>query len=189
MVQAREAANVFVLCDDPKAVETPPHAHLKVLKGDRSSFLSLTNNVGTSTNSLVVILWGHGGTQGNKPVFHVRGPRLTPADLLELASRTHPAESSWVLLFRGSGAFGRELAAEGRTVISSDCETRFDSDPIAMESLLGLLRNQPGIETMALAQELGRRTSRLVLRTEPGSNGGAHTMGTEPETSTFGRRI
>ena len=91
VVQARAAANVFVLCDDPKAVETPPNAHLKVLKGDRSSFLSLTNNLGTSTNSLVVMLWGHGGTQGNKPVFHVRGPRLTPADLLELASQHAPS--------------------------------------------------------------------------------------------------
>jgi hypothetical protein len=97
-----------------------------VLKGDRQSFLKLGQTLAGSTNALVVIAWGHGGRQGNKPVLHVRGPRITAADFKEVAHQAAAGESRWVLMFRGSGSFANELAGEGRLILSSEGETMFN---------------------------------------------------------------
>ena len=110
-----QAAKVFVLCDDPQAVTLPGgpvrtrstasltsaqtngtrwNASLPaatVLKGDRSSLLGLGQTLAGGTNALVVMAWGHGGRQGNKPVLHVRGPRITAADFKEMARQAADA--------------------------------------------------------------------------------------------------
>ena len=88
------AARIFVLCDEPQAVALPGNpgtgsqlsvisnqSPVVVLKGDRASFLGLGKTLAGETNTLVVIAWGHGGRQGNKPVLHVRGPRITAAKM------------------------------------------------------------------------------------------------------------
>jgi hypothetical protein len=110
------------------------------------------------TNALVVIAWGHGGRQGNKPVLHVRGPRITAADFKEVARQVAAGASRWVLMFRGSGSFASELAGEGRQIISSEGETMFNDDPIGMPLLLKIAKEKPELPFQGLAEELGRAT-------------------------------
>ena len=177
-----QAAKVFALCDEPQAVtlpgtaagvsppkqpdqapnQPPPTTHqpsqITVLKGDRSNFLGLGQTLARSTNALVVIAWGHGGRQGNKPVLHVRGPRITAADFKAVAGQAAASESRWVLMFRGSGSFANELAGEGRQIISSEGETMFSDDPVGMPLLLKIAKEKPELPFQELADELGRAT-------------------------------
>ena len=190
-----QAVRVFVLCDDPQSVTVPEspvrtrsteslssaetngtrcNASLpaaSVLKGDRSNFLGLGQKLAGDTNALVVIAWGHGGRQGNMPVLHVRGPRITAADFKALASQAGTRESRWVLMFRGSGTFASELAGEGRQIISSEDETMFNDDPVGMPLLLKIARAKPELRFAELAEELGKATEawytdRHLARTE-----------------------
>ena len=187
-----QAARILVLCDDPAAVTVPgvpdtnsvPQAagqasdpsaghspRVTVLKGDRSSFLGLGGKLAGGSNALVVVAWGHGGRQGSTPVFHVRGPRITAADFKAVARQAAAGESRWVLLFRGSGAFARELAAEGRQIISSEAETMFADDPVGMPLLLKLAKEQSELPFPRLAEEWSRATEgwykdRNLARTE-----------------------
>src|SRR5439155_1836758 len=144
---ARASTNVqqlFVLCDSPEALRRPDAADLTsgafIQKADRTNVLGLAATLTGRTNPLVVIAWGHGGRQGSTPVFHVRGPRLTPADFKALAAQTEGRESKWILLFRGSGAFARQIAGEQQKILSSECDTMFNSDPVGMAVFLKLAR-------------------------------------------------
>ncbi|MCX6911756.1 MAG: DUF3857 domain-containing protein, partial [Verrucomicrobia bacterium] len=170
-------AKVFVLCDDPQAVTLPGNAGasnqsvVSVLKGDRSSFLSLGGKLAGETNALVLIAWGHGGRQGNKPVLHVRGPRITGADFKEVARQAAAGESRWVLMFRGSGSFANELVGERRQILSSEGETMFSDDPIGMPLPLKIAKEKAELPFQGLAEELGRATEawykeRNLARTE-----------------------
>jgi hypothetical protein len=131
----------------------------------------LTKKLEGQTNPLVVIAWGHGGRQGKNPVFHVRGPRLTPADFQTLADQAAGRASYWVLLFRESGSFARQLAGDRRWILSSECGTAFTSDPIGMGVLLRLAREKSGGDFTALSEAFGRATDawyteRNLARTE-----------------------
>jgi len=190
-----QAGKVFVLCDDPPTVTLPAspggasrpkegeavtsnqlsvtshQSPVTVLKGDQSAFLGLGQRLAGRTNALLVIAWGHGGRQGNKPVLHVRGPRITAADFKAVASQAAAGESRWVLMFRGSGAFANELAGEGRQIISSEGETMFSDDPVGMPLLLKIAKEKPELPFQELAEELGRATEawytdRHLARTE-----------------------
>ncbi|MGD0259616.1 MAG: DUF3857 domain-containing protein [Verrucomicrobiota bacterium] len=179
-----QAARVFVLCDEPQGTTNPKseirnpksevtshQSPVTVLKGDRSSFLGLGERLAGWTNALVVIAWGHGGRQGNTPVLHVRGPRITAADFKELARQAAAGESRWVLMFRGSGSFAGELAGERRQIISSEGETMFSDDPVGMPLLLKIAKEKPELPFQGLAEELGRATEgwykdRNLARTE-----------------------
>lgn len=160
---------LLVLCERPEALVLPTHLPGKALPGNRTNFLALARMLAGDSNSVLVVAWGHGGRQGATPVFHVRGPRLTPGDFATVAAAL-PA-SNWILLFRGSGAFARQLAAEGREVLSSECDTMFTSDPIGMPLLLKALRGDPGRPFEDLARQLGSDTAawyseRHLARTE-----------------------
>ncbi|MGO8675392.1 MAG: DUF3857 domain-containing transglutaminase family protein [Limisphaerales bacterium] len=162
---------VFVLCDNPGSVALPPGGRMQVLPGTRAAFLGLGSMVEGRSNSLVVIAWGHGGRQGDTPVFHVRGPRLTPADMTGLAAGTPASDSTWVLFFRGSGAFARQLAGEHRRLLSSECDTPFQSDPVGMTLVLKLARANPGLSLSSLGEAIGSATrdwyeERHLARTE-----------------------
>jgi len=144
---------------------------VSVLKGDRSTFLGLGQKLAGGTNALVVIAWGHGGRQGNMPVLHVRGPRITAADFKAVARQAAVGESRWILMFRGSGAFAEVLAGDGRQIIASEGETMFSDDPVGMSLLQKIAKEKPELPFQALAQELGRATEawykeRNLARTE-----------------------
>ncbi len=190
---------VFVLCDNPESFSLPENRersegrspaitnsqspatsyqspitnHLSpiFLHADRSNFLRLAEMVPAASRSFVVIAWGHGGSQGNTPVLHVRGPRITPADFKVLAAQAPEAESHWVLLFRGSGAFARQLAGEHRQIVTSERDLMFTSDPVGMSVLLKVVKVDPAIHFARLAEEFGRATAawfseRNLARTE-----------------------
>ncbi len=160
---------LFILCDTPNSVALSPGIESKVLKASRESWLwlasTLKEETKSQTNSLVVIVWGHGGRQGQQPVFHVRGPRLTPADFKTLAEAG--GASRWVLMFRGSGAFAREIVSVASSsngnesgghplVISSDADQMFGSDPIGSGVLLQIVRRRGEISMDDLSQEYGQ---------------------------------
>jgi len=143
---------VFVLNDAEDAGTVPPGLDVTVGEGTRQGVLDLAVDA-----PLTVFVWGHGGLIGRDPVFHVRGPRLQPADLATLAGRV-AGPSRWVLLFRHSGAFARALRAPGREVLASEDAAAFKSDPISMDLLLEILREEPGLSLAALAERLGPAT-------------------------------
>jgi hypothetical protein len=162
---------LFVLCDNPESVTPSAKIKTKVLKASRESFLGLVSNLAGATNPLVVVAWGHGGKQGGNPVFHVRGPRLMPADFKSVSEKVEGRESRWILFFRGSGGFASQLAGPGRQILSSEKDTMFSSDPIGMPLLLKLARADSARSFSALGEEFGRATAawyneRHLARTE-----------------------
>ncbi len=185
-------AKVVVLCDSPEVVTLPSGSskveaeekgaaaattngasptHTTLLKNDRKSFQGLGALLAGSTNPVVVIAWGHGGKQGNTPVFHVRGPRITAADFKALADQLGTAESRWLLMFPGSGTFAGQIAGGHRQILSSECDTMFTSDPVGMSLLLKVAREKPALSFEAAGAELGKLTAnwyqtRSLARTE-----------------------
>jgi hypothetical protein len=124
-------------------------------KPTREDFLNAAAQFSSSTNPLVAIIWGHGGTQGQTPVFHVRGLRITAADLKEFAAKATTGPSTWILMFRGSGRFAGELAAPQRRIIASEGESIFRNDPIGLSIFVKLWRANPGITLQAVADAFG----------------------------------
>ena len=168
--QSANVQRVVVLCDEPSAVTVPARFKTKALAADRKNFLGLVSLLGTNSGPLVASVWGHGGNQGSTPVFHVRGPRITPADFSSVATAM-TNESHWVCLFRGSGLFAKAIAGEHRLVLSSDREGVFTSDPVGMAVLLKLLRKEPGDSFEHVSEEFGQGTAawyeqRHLARTE-----------------------
>lgn len=176
ILQSVRPKQIVVLTDSADSVSLPPNASTNVipftvLPASRSDFLFLGSMLTKGLNRLVVIAWGHGGKQGNTPVFHVRGPRITPADFLSIADQTGASESRWILCFRGSGYFGSQLAKGKRQILSSENDTLFSSDPVEMSSLLKILHENPAASFEALAKEAARATvdwykQRNLARTE-----------------------
>ncbi|HEY5911509.1 MAG TPA: DUF3857 domain-containing protein, partial [Verrucomicrobiae bacterium] len=171
VIRNGQVRNLFVLSSQPELLKLPVKPASEVLKGDRAQFLALGRTLAKQKTPLVVIAWGHGGNQRSTPVFHVRGPRITPDDFAAFAEQAGAAESRWTLLFCGSGAFARKLAGPQRTIISSECETSFTSDPIGMP-LLVKLAAEPGARSFEqLGTEFGRAVAswyeeRHLARTE-----------------------
>ncbi|PWU20386.1 MAG: hypothetical protein C5B50_04150 [Verrucomicrobia bacterium] len=151
-----QAQRVIALADGAESGPTPSKAGATVIKANRDNFKALCQTVAGTTNPLVVIAWGHGGRQGSTPVFHVRGPRLMPTDFKALAECASRTDSEWVLFFRGSGAFARDLAGARRQILSSECETVFNSDPAGMSLLLKLARANLSQSFQSLSAEFGR---------------------------------
>ena len=162
---------VFVFWDSPEVLLLPAKLPVKISPARREEFLALGKSLAGQTNVLLAILWGHGGMQGRTPVFHVRGPRITPEDLKAFGEQMPHAESRWVLFFRGSGQFARGLAGPNREIISSEHEVMFTNDPIGLPLLFKVARTKSPISLAAAAEELGRAVgdwyeSRSLARTE-----------------------
>jgi hypothetical protein len=153
---------IIVLSDNPESIGLTGAAtniSLIVFPSSRSNFLSAASLFGGGTNRLVVIAWGHGGKQGNTPVFHVRGPRIIPSDMSAFAEKIGPVDSQWLLCFRGSGFFASKLAGEHRQIISSESETIFNSDPIEMSLMLKITQENPTIPFESFTEDIGRATA------------------------------
>ena len=169
--QVSPPRQIFVLADNAETLAQSSSLPIKIAPATREQFLALGKNLSGLADPLVVIMWGHGGQQGQTPVFHLRGPRLTAADCREFAGEMPKAESRWLLFFRGSGAFAGALAGNNRSIISSEKETVFSNDPMAMPLALKILRANPAVALEQFGQELGRATSawydeRHLARTE-----------------------
>ncbi|MBM3882785.1 MAG: DUF3857 domain-containing protein [Verrucomicrobia bacterium] len=162
---------VFAFWESPAELTLPKDLPVRVYPARRETVRGLAATLTASAAPLLAIVWGHGGWQGATPVFHVRGPRLTAADLRSIAAARPEASSRWVLLFRGSGQFARELAGPGRYLLASESETMFHSDPIGLDPLLDLARARPRSAFIEIAEALGRAVadwyeSRHLARTE-----------------------
>ena len=166
---------VIALTDNPESIGIrageSTNKSFALLPSSRSNFLAVSSLINGSTNPLVVVAWGHGGKQGSTPVFHVRGPRLTPDDFSAFADKTRALESFWLLSFRGSGFFAAKLAGIDREILSSESDTIFNSDPVEMSLILKSLREAPAISFESFANKLGRATAdwykeRNLARTE-----------------------
>lgn len=163
--------SLYVLCDEPQSVTLPAGIPASRLRVGREAFQELGRRLSAGTNPLVVIAWGHGGRQGSTPVLHVRGPRLTPADFSQFAARAATGHSEWVLMFRGSGCFARQLTGADRQILTSDVDEEPRSDPMGLSLLLKTARSKGVDSFQDLADELGRATQtwygeRHLARTE-----------------------
>jgi transglutaminase-like putative cysteine protease len=158
IADAGNVRKVISLSDFNEALHRPDKLDITFLKADRSTFQNLGTTLSGATNPVVIIAWGHGGKQGYAPVFHVRGPRITPADIQALAGKL-PTASRWVLLFRGSGSFASQLAGPGRAILSSESETMFNSDPISIQLLVKILRADPRLAMGKLSEKLGQASA------------------------------
>lgn len=154
-IGAGRPERVFLLVDAPERVTPPRDLPADVRSGSREGFPSLSAELKSRSGPLVVLAWGHGGLQGETPVFHVRGPRLQAEDFVKLAEAAGEGPSFWLLFFRGSGAFGRALRGPNREILTSESDVMFRSDPVGMEVLLRLLRNDPSLAFDVLAGRLG----------------------------------
>lgn len=157
--EAARPREIFVLVDAPDRVKLPAGLAARVKAGSREAFLELARELRGRDEPLVVFAWGHGGMQGRTPVFHVRGPRLTPDDFKTLADAVDARPSRFILFFRGSGAFGAALQREGREILTSEKEVVFNSDPVGMGLLLKALREEPALTFPSLADRIGRATA------------------------------
>jgi len=142
-LRAGQTAETFILCDNPEAVNLSAAPKAKVIKGIAAISWLLGKALNGTTNPLVVIAWGH---EASKPAhrFARRGPRLTPQILAQWRWGSSQGVAL-VLLFRGSGAFARDLAGAQRQILASDGENSFASDPISMPLLLKLAHGSPWI--------------------------------------------
>ena len=152
-------ARLFVLADSPERVRLPEGLTAEVRPGTRQAFVALGRDLAASPGPLVVVLWGHGGAQGTRPVFHVRGPRVDVADVAAFAQAAGTRPSRWILYFRGSGAFAEALGGSAREVLSSEQAVAFRSDPIGMDLLARALAERPALSFTDLAEHMGRETA------------------------------
>lgn len=148
--------SLVVLTDAPARVSLPPGLEARVETISRAGVVALARTLPTDGTPLVLFAWGHGGSQGALPVFHVRGPRVTPDDLAAVVG-TRPA-LVW-LFFRGSGRFAARLAGPARSVFSSDDDVPSRSDPVGLERLLDAWRTREADGFDALAAAVGRATA------------------------------
>ena len=147
---------LHVLADAPEAVAAPAGLAVQVEPATRESLLALSRKLEGEPGPRLLVAWGHGGRQGAEPVFHVRGPRVTPADLSRLAPRAGSFRA--LLFFRGSGDFARALAGPEREVLASENTTSFRSDPRGLEIGLRIWGDRPSAGFGELADLLGRET-------------------------------
>ena len=148
-----QVRKVFVFADNPEGLTLPSGVQGSLSKSDRKGFLALAEGL-SATAPTTFIVWGHGGKQGNQSVFHVRGPRITPADCETVSSKVTDAEMRWVLLFRGSGTFAEKLAGNA-AVLASEHESMSSNDPIGMGLLLKSARENPSTSFPELARLFG----------------------------------
>lgn len=171
ILSSRPVRKCIVFCDQPGLVSDSKKLAVQTIKGDREHFLKLPVLIGSRSDPVTVIIWGHGGKQGSTPVFHVRGPRLTPDDVSAVAGKLQSLSSRWILMFRGSGAFARALSRSGREILSSDEASMFSSDPAGLPVLIKLLKDNPESSLSQLGNRFGRATAdwyaqRQLARTE-----------------------
>jgi len=145
-----------------------PNYPLEKLPNDRATFLGLAEKIKTTAAaSPVYFLFGHGGTQGSTPVFHVPGPRILPTDLIGVANAS--PVSTWLLFFPGSKAFATEVQGPQRAVLATEADLAFTEDPISFGLLLDLMKSDTDLNV--LGPKLGAATdhwyaSRSLARTE-----------------------
>lgn len=146
---------LVVLTDAPARVSLPPGLEARVDTVSRAAVAALARTLPPDA-PLVLFAWGHGGMQGQAPVFHVRGPRVTPDDLAAVVGG-RPA-LAW-LFFRGSGRFAARLAGPSRSVFSSDDGVASSGDSVGFLRLLDAWRTREDEGFDALAARVGRATA------------------------------
>ncbi len=167
-LQTTPPSEVVILSDSPES-SLPNHKFkIRQLPASRDAFLQLGASLSNSTDPMVVFMWGHGGVQGRDPVFHVKGPRITPGDLHAFAIKS---PSRWILFFRGSGSFARVLHSTGREALTTENDTMLGGDPIGASLFFKLFHSNPGGEFPFLSQSWATSVNswyedRHLVRTE-----------------------
>ncbi len=193
LVTAGGVDSVRVLVNDPeRAAGRERWTAADWRAGSREEFLRLGEELGDSEEPVTVVVWGHGGVIRGESVLHVAGPRIGEGDFREFgeAAGKSGAAVRWVLFFPGSGVVAKGLATDGSEVFASEAGTRFASDPIGLDEVIGAWRDEPGATLEGLSMRAGPRIvawydSRSMARTEDpaffASGEGAPVMVAEAE--------
>lgn len=150
--------SVHVLIDDPASIKLPEGLAGDIKAASRENFLALAKTLEGGAEPLVVFAWGHAGMERTTPVFHVRGPRITPDDFATVAAAAAKVPSRWVLLFRGSGSFAKAVQSAQTEVLSSESGTVFASDPVSVDLLTGIMREHAGVDFATLSNLYAAKT-------------------------------
>jgi len=121
--QFQKWADAFV--DAAKKKDSVPDGNITVLadrrankEGVEKAFADLTARVKPS-DSVVVLLIGHGSFNGQQAAFNLPGPDLTVAEWTKLLDKLPVPRVAFVNTSSSSGAFLPAIAAPGRVVITA----------------------------------------------------------------------
>ena len=121
--QFQKWADAFV--DAAKKKDAVPEANITVLADRRATkdgvekaFTDLWGRVKPS-DSVVVLLIGHGSFNGEQAAFNLPGPDLTVAEWTKLLGRLPAQHVAFINTSSSSGAFLPAVAAPGRVVITA----------------------------------------------------------------------
>ncbi|MCP5143725.1 MAG: hypothetical protein H6978_02760 [Gammaproteobacteria bacterium] len=84
----------------------------------RSAFATLANGL-TVSDSVQLILLGHGSYDGRQYKFNIAGPDLTDDELQQMLDTLAPAPTLILAMTSSSGALQRKLAADHRVIITA----------------------------------------------------------------------
>lgn len=110
------AANVVYLAE--QADRDPRVAGRSTKEGIERAFDALAAAAQPS-DTVVVVLFGHGSFDGQRAAFNLPGPDLTAADWARLLGRLGDAKVVFVNTASSSGAFLEPLARPGRVVVTA----------------------------------------------------------------------
>lgn len=166
--------SVHLFAHDPDKIQLPAGWRgMDVRPASRQGFLELGETLGSASDPVSLLAWGHGGSMRDKAVFHVAGPRITGEDFAAFAASVgkNGAPVRGILFFTGSGDIVRAMRDAGGEFLCSENTVRFQNDPIGWEVVLDAWKKNPGADLESLARAAGPRIAgwyagRGLARTE-----------------------
>jgi hypothetical protein len=116
-------AKAFI--DAAKTKDAVPPTSITYLADKQATKVAIEQSLATiaanakTTDTVVVLLIGHGSFDGSIATFNVMGPDPTPADFAKLLGRVKAQKVVFIDTSSSSGAFLQPLSAPGRVIITA----------------------------------------------------------------------
>jgi hypothetical protein len=116
-------AKAFI--DAAKTKDAVPPASITYLADKQATKAAIEQSLATiatnakTTDTVVILLIGHGSFDGSIAAFNVMGPDPTPADFAKLLGRMKAQKVVFIDTSSSSGAFLQPLSAPGRVIITA----------------------------------------------------------------------
>ncbi len=126
---------VVVLAED----STQPRVSARSSRENIMAQLSRMSGTSRAGDRLVVMLFGHGSTQGEDSRFNVPGPDMTPDDFRLALAPMRDASLVFVNTTSASGDFVKALAGPNRTIITATRSGREQNETLFPEYFVAAL--------------------------------------------------